>query len=79
MSIGAKSLARPLAPYITTLQLLQMVAGAAITLLSAWDYTFPTPGTTPCHVDPANFKLGLAMYLSCTPPLRCWRPAMRPR
>eukprot|EP00667_Euglena_gracilis_P014412 EG_transcript_14945 len=50
------------APLITTLQLLQMVVGAAVTSVAAY-WTF-TEGVENCHVDPANYKLGLAMYLS---------------
>lgn len=47
---------------ITTVQLLQMVVGGAVTFMGAyWTYH---EGFENCHVDPANYKLGLAMYFS---------------
>jgi hypothetical protein len=56
---GYKALAAPIAPYITSLQLTQMVVGSVVTFFSAKQYY-----ETTCAVDPANFKLGLAMYVS---------------
>eukprot|EP00300_Choanocystis_sp_HF-7_P033307 c45626_g1_i1.p1 GENE.c45626_g1_i1~~c45626_g1_i1.p1 ORF type:complete len:312 (+),score=64.39 c45626_g1_i1:28-936(+) len=58
--IGFRRVFKPIAPLITFLQLAQMVGGIVITVLSVWLHAHdPT-----CHVDPANMKLGLAMYFS---------------
>ena len=41
---------------------LQMVVGAFVTAMAA--YWTATEGIENCHVDPANYKLGLGMYCS---------------
>lgn len=56
-----RAVARPIAPLITMVQLLQMVAGASITLLAALRHE---EDPTSCEVDPVNYRCGLAMYLS---------------
>eukprot|EP00051_Salpingoeca_urceolata_P006216 m.82504 g.82504 ORF g.82504 m.82504 type:complete len:331 (+) comp14731_c0_seq4:79-1071(+) len=61
MSLGIRKMTRPLAPLITTLQLTQMIMGLVVTVLSAY---WHTQDSTSCHVDAANYKLGLAMYFS---------------
>lgn len=51
-------------PLITTVQLSQMAMGLVVSL-AAWYYVGSNPyGTGPseCNIDPANWKLGLAMY-----------------
>jgi elongation of very long chain fatty acids protein 6 len=53
-------LAVPFAPLITTSQILQMAVGSAVTFASA--STHHRHGASACKVDPANYKLGLAMY-----------------
>mmetsp|Transcript_56196 Transcript_56196/g.93401 ORF Transcript_56196/g.93401 Transcript_56196/m.93401 type:complete len:319 (-) Transcript_56196:1268-2224(-) len=50
------------APFITACQLTQMVVGAFVTAMAA--YWTATEGIENCHVDPANYKLGLGMYCS---------------
>ncbi|CUG04822.1 fatty acid elongase, putative [Bodo saltans] len=60
MAIGARSLVRPIAPLITSLQLLQMVVGMAVTIATfVW-----RQDSEGCHVDAANSRMGLAMYTS---------------
>lgn len=59
---GYKTLARPIAPYITTVQLLQMVVGMAVSVKAAIE--FGKGGKEQCYTDAANVKLGLAMYFS---------------
>jgi elongation of very long chain fatty acids protein 6 len=59
-AIGARSLIRPIAPLITSLQLLQMVVGMAVTVAS---FVWSLDGEG-CHVDAANSRLGLIMYTS---------------
>ena len=56
-----RALARPIAPLITTVQLLQMVAGAAITFTAALRHN---SDPTSCSIDPVNYRVGCAMYLS---------------
>ena len=54
----APAFAKTAAPFITCAQIAQMAVGSAVTarsgFLKARDQT--------CQVDPANVKLGLAMY-----------------
>eukprot|EP01012_Entosiphon_sulcatum_P067523 TRINITY_DN97279_c0_g1_i1.p2 TRINITY_DN97279_c0_g1~~TRINITY_DN97279_c0_g1_i1.p2 ORF type:complete len:300 (+),score=88.92 TRINITY_DN97279_c0_g1_i1:41-940(+) len=58
MNIGLRRAAKRFAPLITTLQLLQMVVGMFVTgSTAAYYYSGHT-----CAVDPANIKLGMAMY-----------------
>ncbi|CAG9467312.1 unnamed protein product [Pedinophyceae sp. YPF-701] len=57
-----RKLARPMAQLITTVQILQMVVGSTVTVASAW-YVY-VGGAASCHVNSANWKMGLAMYLS---------------
>mmetsp|Transcript_26753 Transcript_26753/g.50961 ORF Transcript_26753/g.50961 Transcript_26753/m.50961 type:complete len:321 (-) Transcript_26753:669-1631(-) len=58
---GLYYIARPCAPFITTVQILQMVMGSTVTTASAiWHAEDPSQ----CAVDPANYKLGLVMYVS---------------
>ena len=58
-AIGARALVKPIAPIITTLQLVQMVAGIIITVLGL---LWTREGR--CGADPINSRLGLAMYTS---------------
>ena len=53
-------LAVPVAPLITTTQILQMAVGSYVTFASASVHWHR--GEAACHVNPANYKLGLAMY-----------------
>ena len=53
-------LAVPFAPLITTTQILQMAVGSYVTFASASEHWHR--GDAACQVDPANYKLGLAMY-----------------
>jgi hypothetical protein len=55
-------LAVPFAPLITSSQILQMAVGSVVTFASA--STHYRHGAAACKVDPANYKLGLAMYSS---------------
>ena len=59
MSLKLQKYATPFAPFITTLQILQMVGGIVIILYTATVYA---RGEVFCNVDPSNLKLGLAMY-----------------
>ncbi|GMI42337.1 hypothetical protein TeGR_g1151, partial [Tetraparma gracilis] len=54
---GYKSLARPLAKSITTIQLLQMLIGTTVTC----NVIYHTHRGDECSVVPSNYKLGLAM------------------
>jgi elongation of very long chain fatty acids protein 6 len=56
-----RTYARPLAPFITTVQLAQMVVGTAVTLEAA---RLKRAAPDRCSVDAVNSRLGLAMYLS---------------
>ena len=51
--------ARAIAPFITSVQIIQMAVGSAVTVRSGVLH-YRDPGS--CAVDPANFKLGLGMY-----------------
>lgn len=64
---GYKTLASPLAPTITSIQLAQMVVGCIVTWNTAQTkmaFAAKVPGAEDCAVDTANYKLGLAMYAS---------------
>ncbi len=53
---------KPFAIGITLLQLLQMVAGTAVTCYSAYQYM--TYGPEACAGDQTSYTFGLLMYLS---------------
>lgn len=57
---GFKRLARPIAPYITTIQIVQMVGGIIVTVWAGKQ--FFQGGVEACYTDSANVKLGLGMY-----------------
>jgi hypothetical protein len=61
-NVGLYKYVRPIAPALTTLQILQMVGGTAILCRCAW--TFVQHGQTHCHIAPSNLVAGLGMYLS---------------
>ena len=55
-----RSVTKAIAPFITTIQILQMMMGMAVTVFSAmWHME---GGVSTCFVNAANYKLGLAMY-----------------
>jgi elongation of very long chain fatty acids protein 6 len=58
-AIGKHHWARPMARTITTAQIMQMFMGTTVTILAGY-----WKETSVCDVDRANYKLGLAMYLS---------------
>ena len=58
-AIGARALVKPIAPLITSLQIAQMVMGMVVTTLS---FVWLREGK--CNIDPANSRMGLAMYTS---------------
>lgn len=58
-NIGYYKLMRPFAPFITLVQILQMVGGVTV-LVSV----YRMPEGEACHNDKANVRLGLAMYMS---------------
>jgi len=60
MACRLRRVASMIAPIITVLQIAQMVVGSVVTVYSA---SLHANGYK-CKVDPANYKLGLAMYLS---------------
>jgi len=54
---------KAVAPFITTIQILQMLVGCAVVVSSTYFYTLEgRTGPGGCFVDPANLKLGLGMY-----------------
>lgn len=62
-TVGLRKIVRRIAPLITSLQLAQMFVGCFVTSYSAYAY-WSGSGKRSCHVDPANFKMGLGMYFS---------------
>ena len=60
MACRLRRVASMIAPIITVLQIAQMVVGSVVTVYSA---SLHASGYK-CKVDQANYKLGLAMYLS---------------
>eukprot|EP00039_Didymoeca_costata_P021931 m.3265 g.3265 ORF g.3265 m.3265 type:complete len:295 (-) comp2722_c0_seq1:939-1823(-) len=60
--LGYRHYARKFAPLITTIQILQMVGGTVVTFYAAFAHA--SGGTEACFVDPANYKMGLGMYIS---------------
>jgi NADH:ubiquinone oxidoreductase subunit 6 (subunit J) len=61
MNAGFYNLVRPIAPFITAIQILQMVGGMVVLLSVAWTLN---EGKEECAMDKANYKLGLLMYFS---------------
>jgi len=61
-NIGFAKVMRPLAPFITSIQILQMVGGMTCLITVALMQRFGK--MSDCNVDPANWKLGLMMYAS---------------
>lgn len=60
MAIGARSLIKPIAPIITSLQILQMIVGMLVTILTfVW-----RQDAEGCNVNASNSRMGLAMYTS---------------
>eukprot|EP00939_MAST-03C_sp_MAST-3C-sp1_P004715 g4715.t1 len=55
---SVRKFVRPVAPLITTVQLLQMVGGIAVNLQAASTLSQGKP----CNVHPSTWKLGLGMY-----------------
>merc|ERR1711871_1253430 len=55
-----KHVARPFAPLITTVQLLQMVVGSTVTAWAAWEKS----NDDSCAAYASNLRLGLVMYTS---------------
>jgi len=61
-NIGFAKVMQPLAPFITSIQILQMVGGMTCLITVALMQSFGK--MSDCNVDPANWKLGLMMYAS---------------
>ncbi|RNF07092.1 fatty acid elongase [Trypanosoma rangeli] len=62
---GFKKTMRKFAPFITMLQIAQMVVGTMVTVYSAYTvYTTPVGATPRCHVSKSNARMGVLMYLS---------------
>jgi len=59
-AVGLRQVVRPFAPLITTIQILQMVGGIAVTVTAALHHDMNDP--TACSTDAANWKMGLGMY-----------------
>jgi len=60
-AIGARNLVRPIARSITSLQILQMVAGMVVTISGFYWYHAEGEG---CLINASNARMGLAMYSS---------------
>lgn len=60
MALRYRKFASSLAPAITILQITQMVVGTGVTAYSAAVHS----SGGECSVDPANYKMGLMMYMS---------------
>jgi len=60
-NIGHAKMMQPFAPFITSIQILQMVGGITCLISVAIMQNF---SRSECNVDPANWKLGLMMYFS---------------
>lgn len=56
-----RSYARPIAPYITTVQLVQMVVGSSVTVGAG---VLNGRDAAACPINRANYRLALAMYMS---------------
>ncbi|PWU90256.1 putative fatty acid elongase [Trypanosoma cruzi] len=62
---GFKKTMRKFAPFITMLQILQMVVGSLVTTYSAYKvYTTPEGAAPGCHVSRANARMGVIIYMS---------------
>jgi len=61
-NIGYAKMMQPFAPFITSIQILQMVGGIICLVSVAVMQNFGS--MSDCNVDPANWKLGLMMYFS---------------
>jgi len=59
-AVGLRKVVRPFAPLITTIQILQMVGGIAVTVTAALHYD--STNLEICKTDAANWKMGLGMY-----------------
>jgi elongation of very long chain fatty acids protein 6 len=59
-AINMRHVVRPFAPVITTIQILQMVGGIAVTVTASFHHDMNEP--TACYTDAANWKMGLGMY-----------------
>ena len=60
-SIGMRSLVRPIAPFITFIQIAQMFVGISVTVTAAYMHS---NDPSSCATDGANWKLGLGMYFA---------------
>nr|CCC49087.1 putative fatty acid elongase [Trypanosoma vivax Y486] len=60
---GLKRIMRNLAPLITTMQILQMVAGTAVTVFSAY-VVYMEPAGMRCDVSLSNARMGVVVYAS---------------
>lgn len=58
-NMGLRHIVRPIAPIITTVQILQMLGGIAVTVTAAYAHSSDPKS---CYTDAANWKLGLGMY-----------------
>lgn len=69
-AMGAKKLVRPFAPFITSIQILQMVGGSAVTFysfvvnFSSYQAGINDVSKLPCGVAKATSRYGCLMYLS---------------
>lgn len=61
-SMGYRGLVAPFAPFITAIQILQMVGGIVVTYTAAVEHS--AGGQDACYTDGANWKLGLGMYVA---------------
>ncbi|RNF25827.1 fatty acid elongase [Trypanosoma conorhini] len=62
---GFKKTMRRFAPFITMLQIAQMVVGTVVTVYSAYAvYAAPAGAARGCHVSKSNARMGVLMYLS---------------
>lgn len=61
-ALGYKRVVRPLAPYITIIQILQMVVGCYVTIFALQE--LHGEGGRGCGVSPANMRIQLVMYAS---------------
>jgi elongation of very long chain fatty acids protein 6 len=59
-AINLRKIVRPFAKFITTIQILQMVGGIAVTVTAASHHNNDDPAA--CYTDAANWKMGLGMY-----------------
>lgn len=65
--LSCLQVARRVAPFITAMQILQMVGGMIVTGVAAHTQIMAPANVDPrsvCDIDPANYRLGGALYLS---------------